>query len=363
MKRVLIVDDSPVARELLAHILTSDPEISVVASVDNGEDALRAVERLSPDVITMDIMMPNMDGLEATRRIMEAQPTPIVIVSAAWDPKESERTFRAMDAGAVAILEKPRGLAHPEHDDTARELVQTVKAMSEIKVVTRLSKWRRAQPAPIAPPQAQHHHPAQNAKLVAIGASTGGPVVLETVLSGLPEGFAAPLLVVQHIAPGFLPGLTEWLSQTTGLPVHVPTHGERPLPGHVYFAPDGYHMGVQRNGHIAVTKDPPENRLRPSVSYLFRSVADVLGRNAVGVLLTGMGKDGAAELKLMKEKGAVTIAQDEESSVVHGMPGEAVKLGAAQHVLSPDRIPALLQSLACQNSHQSPSRPNRREDP
>jgi two-component system chemotaxis response regulator CheB len=158
-------------------------------------------------------------------------------------------------------------------------------------------------------------------RVVAIGASTGGPLVLQTILSGLPQDLPIPVLLVQHMAPGFVQGFAEWLAQSSGFPVHIPTDGEYPLPGHAYVAPDGVHMGVGTAGCIILREDEPENGLRPSVSYLFRGVAQVFGRQAVGVLLTGMGKDGAEELKLMKDGGAVTIAQDKKSSVVHGMPG------------------------------------------
>ena len=188
--------------------------------------------------------------------------------------------------------------------------------------------------------------------MVAIGTSTGGPPVLQPILAGLPKNFPIPVLIVQHIAAGFLPGLVDWLNQTTGFPTHIAAQGESLLAGHTYLAPDGYHMGLGGFGQIVLSKQQPENGLRPSVSYLFRSVAAVCGANAIGVLLTGMGRDGAEELKFLKELGAVTIAQDEESSVVHGMPGEAIKMGAASHVLAPDKIPALLAALAVKKHHE-----------
>jgi two-component system chemotaxis response regulator CheB len=177
---------------------------------------------------------------------------------------------------------------------------------------------------------------------VGIGASTGGPPVLQAILSALPRDFPAPILIVQHIARGFLPGMVEWLGQTTGQHVHIAAHGAVPLPGHAYIAPDDFQLGVSSGGRLTLARDEPENGLRPSVSWLFRSLADNQGSGAVGVLLTGMGKDGAAELKRMRDRGSMTIAQDRESSVVHGMPGEAIALDAATQVLSPDRIAAAL---------------------
>jgi two-component system, chemotaxis family, protein-glutamate methylesterase/glutaminase len=188
-------------------------------------------------------------------------------------------------------------------------------------------------------------------RIVGIGASTGGPLVLQTILATLPKDFAAPILIVQHIARGFLPGMVEWLNQTTGLNVQIATHGVAALPGHAYIAPDDFHLGAASGGRMLLAREPQENGLRPAVSYLFRSLAEVCGANAVGVLLTGMGRDGAAELKLMRDRGAITIAQDRDSSVVHGMPGEAIALGAAVHVLPTERIAgALVAELAAASS-------------
>jgi len=181
-------------------------------------------------------------------------------------------------------------------------------------------------------------------RIIAVGASTGGPLVLQTILSGLPKDFTVPLLIVQHMSAGFVQGMVEWISQSSGFPVHIASAGEYILPGRAYVAPDGFHMGVDSN-RIMLSKDEPEDNLRPSVSYLFRSVANVYGRNAVGILLSGMGKDGAEGLKLMKDKGAVTIVQDENSSVIFGMPKAAIELDAATYVLPSERIAAVLASL------------------
>ncbi|MBI2987995.1 MAG: chemotaxis-specific protein-glutamate methyltransferase CheB [Deltaproteobacteria bacterium] len=344
MIKVLIVEDSPVVREFLSYVLSADPDIEVIGTADNGEEALEAVKRKRPNVVTMDIHMPKLNGFDATRRIMETYPTPIVIVSGSTTAQEIATTFRALEAGALAIVPRPKGIGHPEHQATAKELVQTVKLMSEVKVVRR---WPRpkTEPAIRSVPRVEIHRASAEVKIVAMGASTGGPIVLQTILSELDKDFAAPILVVQHMTSGFIEGFAEWLSQSSGLPAHVAADGEYISPGHVYIAQDGFQMGVKAGGRIALSTDEPENGLRPSVSYLFRSVADVYGRQGVGVLLTGMGKDGAAELKLMKDSGAITIVQDEKSSVVPGMPGEAIKLGAESYVLSPDRIAGALKNL------------------
>jgi len=343
--KVLVAEDSPVVREFLVYILGSDPGIRVVGTANDGEQAIEAVKRYQPDVITMDIHMPKMDGLEATRHIMETDPTPIVIVSGSTDPHETTTTFRALEAGALAVLKRPNGIGHPDHETTTRELVQTVKLMSEVKVVRRWARARRDAPAPRLAEMGLARVPAQ-VRIVAIGASTGGPPALHTILAELPKAFPAPVLIVQHMAGGFIQGFVEWLAQSANLPVHVAAHAVTILPGHVYVAPDEHQMKVEYGGKIALTRDPPENGLRPSVSYLFRSVAEVYGGAAVAGLLTGMGRDGAEELRLLKEKGATTFAQDKDSSVVHGMPGEAIKLGAATFVLSPDKIAAVLVNLA-----------------
>jgi two-component system chemotaxis response regulator CheB len=344
MINVLVVEDSAVIREFLVHVLSTDPAIRVVGTAVDGLEALEAVRQKRPDVITMDVHMPKMNGYDATRHIMETFPTPIIIVSGSSTQEEISTPFLALESGALAVIHRPTGPGHPEYATTSRELVQTVKLMAEVKVVRR---WARRSTEAQVPPTPKFELKSRDAdvRIVAVGASTGGPVALETILSLLPKDFPVPILVVQHMATGFLQGFVEWLTQSTGNPVHIAAHGEQTQPGHVYTAPDSYHMGVQSNGQIQLSKDAPENGLRPSVAYLFRSVANSFGRNAMGILLTGMGKDGAVELKTMNELGAATIAQDEESSVVYGMPGEAVAIGAAAYVMPPEKIAAAIIGL------------------
>ncbi len=344
MIKVLVVEDSPVVCNFLVHILGSDPGIRVVGTAIDGEEAIEAVQRLRPDVITMDIYMAKMDGLETTRRIMETHPTPIVIVSSIINPRDVEMTFQATKAGALAFLPLPAGIGHPEHETTARELVQTVKLMSEVKVIRRWTQSQRVSPAS-RPPEIYGKILPRRVSVVAIGTSTGGPPVLNTILAGLPENFPAPVLIVQHISSGFSQGFVEWLAQSSALALKLAEHGEHILPAHVYIAPDEFQMEVENGGKIALIRGEPENGMRPSVSRLFRSVAEVYGSSAVAGLLTGMGRDGAAELKLLREKGAITFAQDKESSAVHGMPGEAIKLDAAMFVLAPQEIISLLTNL------------------
>ena len=349
MVKVLIVEDSLVVREFLEYVLGSDPGIQVIGTATNGEESLRFLSGQKPDVITMDINMPKMNGFEATRRIMETVPTPIVIVSGSWNTDEVATTFKAVEAGALAVVARPNGIGHPEHEKTARDLVETVKLMSEVKVVRRWPRYRQ-QLAPSRPTLIKAGLPT--VRVVAIGTSTGGPVVLQIILSALPKDFPVPVLIVQHISPSFTLGLVEWLARSSGLPVHLATDGEYTLPGHVYVAPDGAHLGIAAGGRLALSTEEPEHGLRPSVSHLFRSVTAVYGRNAAGILLTGMGKDGAQELRAMRDAGALTIVQDEESSVVYGMPGEAVRLDAARYVLTPESIATALESLVRNNEQE-----------
>ena len=339
---MLVAEDSPTLRDLLVHILSAEPDFRVVETARDGREAVAAAARLRPDVITMDVNMPVMDGYEATRRIMETAPVPIVVVSGAMTD-QAVATFQALEAGALAFVPRPEGPGHPRHKESAAELTRMVRLMSEVKVVRR---WRRGAPAaPCVAAKPPAMPATAEARLVAIGASTGGPPALLKVLSGLPAGYPLPILAVQHMAPGFVHGMAEWLDTSCRLKVQVAEAGQVPASANVYLAPDGAHMGIGEDGRIFLSHAPLEFGLRPSVAFLFRSVTAALGARAIGVLLTGMGKDGAQELRQMRDAGAVTVAQDAESSVVHGMPGEAIALEGAVHVLPPVAIAALLVEL------------------
>lgn len=343
MIRLLVVEDSKTVQQALVEIFNSDPNIQVIGIAANGKEAVHAAMTMKPDVITMDINMPGMDGFEATRAIMSECPTPIVIVTGKMDPKDSATLFRVMEAGALMISAKPFPPGHPEHDDSVQELVKTVKLMSEIKVVRRFFHSGPSKTSSvISAPQEIAVKAGAGTRIIAIGTSTGGPPLLQSILSSLPADFTVPVVIVQHMTKGFTGEFVSWLNQTSRLPVELASEGCHMSPGRVYVAPDGFQMLVAPGDRIVLRTDPPEYGQRPSVSALFRSVAEIYGKSAIGILLTGMGKDGAQELKLLRENGGITIAQNRESSVVFGMPGEAIRIDAADYVLSPEEIISVL---------------------
>ena len=336
MFRVLVAEDSVVTRTYLAAILGDDPGLEVVGLARNGSRPWKQAERLRPDVIVMDVYMPRMNGLEAACRIMERVPTPILMVSASFSQDEVAMTFEALKAGALTAVDKPCGPDHPDQAEAVRRLVETVKLMAEVKVVHRWPRRARSQGLE-AVGQGLVPIPRQ-IRLIAIGASTGGPQVIMEILARLPRDFEVPILVVQHITPGFTRGLVTWLGQGTPLAVKLAELGESVSPETVYLAPDGSQMGITKDGRLRLTRGVVQDGFCPSASYLFQS-AEAYGRSAMGVLLTGMGRDGAQGLLRLREAGGDGIAQDEATSVVFGMPGEAIRLGAAEHVLSPSRLP------------------------
>ncbi len=345
IKRVVIVDDSVTIRQYLAHIIDSDPGLEVVGTARDGEEGVKLVRRKRPDIVTMDIHMPRMDGYEATRRIMAECPVPIVIVTSSWHPDDVKNTFWAIDAGALAALEKPPGPGNPRSKPLVAKLLQTIKTLSEVRVVKRFPIKHRSPAANQGSLPGPNGPLKQQIDVLAIGASTGGPPVIKTILSGLRQGFSLPILIVQHITPGFLEGMVGWLDKECGMSVKIGTDGEHIRGGVVYFAPDGAHMGVNGSRRLVLSEGPLENGVRPSVSHLFRSVANAYGPRAIGVLLSGMGRDGAADMALMRERGAITVSQNKESCVVYGMPAEAVRLNGAAYILPPEKIASLLNSV------------------
>ncbi len=337
--RVLVVDDSAVHRQILTGVLARDPHIEIVGFATNGVEAVRAVEQLRPDVITLDEKMPVMNGLEAAREIMRERPTPIVLVTSAGGARGRDLAEAALEAGALAVQDK-RSLTMS--DGTAGdELIRVVKSMAAVRLVRR----RREPPAPpgVTPGSSlsQREREVSPPEIVAIGASTGGPQAIRAIAASLPADYPLPILVVQHTTAGYANTFVDWLRAETPVPVEVAKDGQPLGRRGIYVAPTEHHL-VVRGRHLALLDAPPCSLHRPSASVLFKSVANAFGPRAIGVLLTGMGDDGAAGLAEMRQAGAVTVAQDEASCVVYGMPAEAIRLGAADHVLAPEDIAGLL---------------------
>ncbi len=339
MINVLIVEDSAPLCEVITRALQQVADIRVVGAVASGRDAVEFVRRHKPDVIAMDVASPSLGGVEATQAIMSTTPVPIIALGVRQKDGAMGDTFRALDVGAIAVAERPSDPASEDHAVVMRKLVQLVKLMSEIHVVRRVPGAR--------PPTAEADMPRPTASfsVLAIGASTGGPVVMERILSRLSPSFPLPIVLVQHIAQGFVQGFVDWLNQTSRIPVHLALDGERLIGGRCYVAPDNHQLGIERSLTVSLTKDAPVYGLRPSVSWLFESVRTAVGSRAVAILLTGMGRDGARELLALRQAGAITIAQDRDSSVVHGMPGEAIRLGGATHEMTPDAMVIYLNAI------------------
>jgi two-component system, chemotaxis family, protein-glutamate methylesterase/glutaminase len=350
-RRVLVVEDSATVRGRLREVLMSDPEIELVAEAQDGKRAIELCEALRPDVVTMDMMLPIMSGLAATEYIMAHCPTPILIVSASVNRGELFKTYEALAAGAVDVLEKPRG---DEPDGSwERNFLSTVKLVSRIRVITHPRARLRGMdpllttPAPLAPDAVPDLTARSGAMLAAIGASTGGPGAIVDILRALPKDFALPLLFVLHISEPFGSAFADWLDGQTNRRVAYAREGElvAAAAGRVLMAPPDRHM-VVRGGRIHINRDAERHSCRPSVDVLFESLAREYGSSALACLLTGMGRDGAAGMLALRKAGAFTIAQDEATCVVYGMPREAVLLNAVTRVLPLNQIAPALARLA-----------------
>jgi two-component system chemotaxis response regulator CheB len=378
--RVMIVDDSALMRHVLRSMLESDPHIRVVGEAENGRDALDRVAGLRPDVITMDVRMPVMDGLETTEHLMAYHPTPILVITASLSKYDIDITFQMLGAGALDVVEKPRSL-----DQSSHELIRRVKAVARMRVVTHLRGRRRSgaearpdlrvQPDAAADegrprslktrtsslksrtsslksrtgalklrPGTARAASSTNFPLVVIGASAGGPRIVYQILSLLPPNLRAAVVIVQHIAEGFGAGMAEWLAGAQTLPVHLAQEGMPLAVDRVLVAPDSVDLIIEQSGCVHLSSTPLlQRRPRPSVDLAMQSAADAFGSNTIGVLLTGMGNDGARGMQRIKRAGGFTVAQNEATSPIYGMPRAAVELGAVNLVLPPDEIVGALQ--------------------
>lgn len=342
--RVLIVEDSRVIRELLVALVGGDPRLEVVAAVESAEEALGLLHRLSPDVISMDIRLPGMNGLEATERIMAERPTPIVVVSASVESEDLRIAMNALRAGALSVVEKPVGTSHADYEKLSRQLCSRLANMSEVKLVRRRGgspRWRAGtEVRPIRRPLPRRAH----YRAVGVAASTGGPKAIAELLGGLGPAFPLPILLVQHIGVPFVAGFVAWLDGVSSLNVVLARDGARPEPGTVYVAPGERHLELV-SGRLRLTSGPLVSGQRPSGTVLFQSMARDLADEALSVLLTGMGDDGARGLLEVRDAGGYTIAEDAATAVVYGMPRAAMELDAACESLRLEEIAPRVSEL------------------
>jgi len=365
---VVVVDDSSVQRRFVRMVIESDPGLVLVGEARTGGDALALVERLRPQVVLMDLHLPVMNGIEAIERIMAARPTPILVYSSFVDGDDRDNAAAALAAGAVDVMAKPGapdgGPANLEQ--YAEGLRRRLRLVGRVKVIThpraklggagaRLSTHRLRRPTDstqaadvrrVASPSATDPGlTARRVKVIAVGASTGGPQALATLLSELPAELEPAVVVVQHMADGFIEGLATWLDGMCPLPVAVGSNGKRLQPGTVTIAPSGLNLVVHDQLRVTMQEPPRSQYHVPGIDVTFGSLADAVGADAIGLLLTGMGRDGAAGLKRMRDRGAFTIAQDEETSAVYGMPAAAMTIGAVDRQLPLGEIGAALRQL------------------
>ncbi len=347
--RVLLVDDSALALTMLTRMLGDLPDVEIVATARNGLEALAAVQEHDPAVVLTDLHMPVMDGLEFTRRLMSSSPRPILVVSTALRDPDSPMAFQSLEAGAVDLFPKP-GAGTPEELEAARqELLRKIRILAGVRV------FRRPPTIPTGGSHAPQPSPGSlqidTVRLVVVGASTGGPQALRALFSGLTPRFPAPILCVQHISDGFLEGLAGWLRGHLRIQVRIASEEEFARPGTLYFPKEGHHLRIDARGRLTATLDAPISGHRPSITVTMRSAAEAFGPAAMGLLLTGMGEDGVDGLAAIQRCGGITMAQDQASCVVYGMPARAVERGAAKLSLPPDEMSRILGSLE-QDAHE-----------
>jgi len=334
--RVMVVEDSAVVRALLTHIIGGSDDLVVAAAVGSAEEALAALSSVQPDIISMDIRLPGMDGLEATRRIMAERPTPIVVISASVEKEALGHTMEALSSGALSVVEKPVGVSHADYAGIAQEIRTQLRIMSEVPVVRRRLRTSPGRPDPISGPVA-------TPKLIVCAASTGGPQALASLFAAVPPSIDLPVLLVQHMGVQFMPGFARWLDGVLPWRVVIAEAGVRPAAGTIYVAPGDRHIRLDRAGRIAIDQQPPMRGQRPAATALFESAAALLGGAAIGLVLTGMGEDGAPGVRALVGAGAPVLAEDRSTAIVYGMPAAAVSEGARAVPL--DRMAAQLMQI------------------
>jgi two-component system, chemotaxis family, protein-glutamate methylesterase/glutaminase len=323
--RVMIIEDSISVREMLTSIIQNDPRLEVVAAVSTAEEGIQALPSKRPDVISLDIRLPGMNGFEATQEIMSHHPTPIVVIAENVKGDELNISMNALRAGALAVVEKPVGVTNQEYTNNAEKICSQLVAMSTIKVVRQRFNGSKARD-----PDAKLRRTPF--KILAVVASTGGPSALVQLFQSLPANFPLPILLVQHITAAFLQSFAEWLGKNCPFSVSVAFSGEVPRPGRIYVAPPDHHLELNGD-HLVISRSAMVSAQRPSGTVLLNSVAECYGNSAIGVILTGMGDDGAEGLLAMRNAGAYTIVEDESTAVINGMPAAAAKLGAVVETL------------------------------
>jgi two-component system chemotaxis response regulator CheB len=386
MIKILIAEDSPTVTLILQKIFASDDECQVIGTAKNGKEAVDKVKLLRPDIVTMDIRMPIMDGFEATKQIMTYHPTPILVISASVGKDDDLNiAFNAIRAGALDIVEKPKGNLAMDYEYIGRDLIKKVKILSGVKVFHHVSgtsirarsessrtngipdTTQKASAVPLSIKTLTTRDmlvadkrlypkvkaPAKPAELITIASSTGGPSALLKVLKNLPETFPVPIVIVQHICEGFGQGFVDWLNKECTLTVKTAERSEVLTQGSIYVAPDGFHLLIDPGKVVRLSKSMPVNGLRPCATLMMESAAKVCGASTIGVILTGMGRDGADGMKAIKEAGGMNIAQSPETCVVFGMPKEAIDLGVVDKILPIDRIAADLEMVTKMNEVES----------
>lgn len=347
--KVFLVEDSPVALTILQRVLNSTSEIKIVGTAKNGLIALEEIPKSNPDIVCTDLLMGKMDGLELTKQLMAFHPVPILVISQVVTDNDTKKIGQLMEAGVLDVFPKPKTGFIQDYEKQQQGLIEKIKLLSGVKVFSKSKKALIApkieKPEPIKLEFDRDFASKKNYKIVAIGVSTGGPRTLRYIFQQLPHSFPLPIVCIQHISDGFLDSLINWLNSESSQKIKVAENGELPLPGNVYFAPEKYHLELDRQGKFNYSDAEPLDNHRPSVTHTFNAIANFYGKNTIGILLTGMGKDGALGMKKINHLGGMTIAQDEATSIIFGMPQEAINIGVVQKVLPLSKIPIELMNL------------------